>query len=643
MAVFPLVVHDRPIISPTYKSCWNKFRNYVEDQEYTAPEGAIGQYVTRVNVDGFFTEVIPTMNIQPDTAARYRTSLQWVANKWEWGLNTEMEPKSYVNNGVVQQALNQHATNYLLAYNSRNNDAHSGLPTGVLTDPDHNQALKWCFTHMSDNSQPWMDFSLSWTGCHATFARQDTLRKLNLNHLRADKAHSPAGSSPNNQTILSLVLEPGSRKDDSAENPANTNKAKKGGAKKKKKEKSPTNYKKRVVGAYRHRSVLQCFTGQVAISLVYRFSNEETLSFIQPGDKKERPEWKKKKLLPSWGANDSGRKACEKSYKEVMGACGIEWNKVTHLRSAAMEKASSSGLNADQLATMSKHRGERLFDAYLTELFPEVMLVMSGHRPKDTWFVPRTEVENLPFSLHKCIRVLFPNYDAWLEEFNGPTGTEHSDAQNFLYELIPFLTRVVFQDAPYWFKFFPNHAWSCFLRSLPKLPVHQFQTWCDWAITEAQSIADMRAIDEVQTLNNAARYVLFVVFLMLQSHITGKLNKHRLAFDMMVRKNSELASLSEQQKKLIEQLEEKIGSLEKTIGEIPGKIGDSVADGMTTALSNIAYLGLQVVNKNKKTSTTTPTPTTKTMVLIRIVMPPPRKKKLDRSTMTMRALLWWMG
>jgi len=49
------------------------------------------------------------------------------------------------------------------------------------------------------------------------------------------------------------------------------------------------------------------------------------------------------------------------------------------MRTAGMECASAQGgLNAEQIATLSKHRAERIFEAYLTELMPSVLQVMAG-------------------------------------------------------------------------------------------------------------------------------------------------------------------------------------------------------------------------------------------------------------------------
>jgi hypothetical protein len=496
----PNVIEPLPVASPAYKSNWTAFVRYVNTQ-LNGPDQLVGQletkYLTRENVDAFFTAVIPTLLVQPSTAQRYRTALQWYANHWEW---TVENAGFIVDSKTVQKSLNKHATKFLLEYSLRNHDAHEGLPTDVLSNADHLKVLQFV---AQNNPMTWIDFSVSFTSCHATYIRQDTLRKLFLCHLRADVAHGPPGCSTNNQTILCFILEPGTRKDDSAENRANQpgNAAGRGGGAGRK---APTQYKKRVVGGYRHQHFLQCFTGMMGINLVVRFCDHPNLSFLQDANKSVRPGWQKQPVLPNWRPTETGRTNCSVCYKKIVETdCGIQWNKVTHLRSAAMEQTSAQGLPADQIATMSKHRGERLFDAYLTELFPEVMLVMSGHKPGDTWFVPRTEVEVLPFSLDVCIRKLFRHYDIWCSDLESAQGDKQTSARNFLYTLIPYLTRVVFQDAPYWFKYYPNSEWSRFLSNL--LPVHVMTEWCNGAIQQAKEINDSRSINEVETLNNAAR------------------------------------------------------------------------------------------------------------------------------------------
>ena len=185
--------------------------------------------------------------------------------------------------------------------------------------------------------------------CQTTFIHQDTCHQLCLPHLCANYALSPIEEGPN-KTMLSIILMPGTCKGDSANNhtnqPCTAN------------QRTPKKYKKRVVGVFRHKSVLQCTTGFVVMSLIVRLHHANDLSFIQPHDSHEKTGWQKVCVLENWKNNDSGKWACHKAYTTIMEQLGIHWHKVTHLYSSGMGHASKEGLNVDQLATMSKHRGE---------------------------------------------------------------------------------------------------------------------------------------------------------------------------------------------------------------------------------------------------------------------------------------------
>ena len=321
-------------------------------------------------------------------------------------------------------------------------------------------------------------------------------------NLKADKGHAPPGITGANATILSLILPPGTRKDDSTKNKANKmttgpgNRGRRG----------VMNFKSKVVGFYRHKSILQCATGQLAISIMTRFRSESDMCFLRVEG--ERSDWQKKPLLQNWhvdvGGAKGGARSCEDGYCKVTEACSIHWHKLTHMRSSGMENGSSKGLNADELATMSKHRKERIFDSYMTELYPPVMLVMAGHRKEEPYFVPRTEVA-LPYSIEECINLCFPKYGEWCTQWNNGVwgGDAHTSAQNFLVEVVPLLACVIVQDAPYWLKHFPNHYYSLFLTQ--KFPMDFWREWCPKAIVEASSISDQRSINHVSHLNQAVR------------------------------------------------------------------------------------------------------------------------------------------
>ena len=173
-----------------------------------------------------------------------------------------------VDSHEVQKALNKYANAYLIKYQMTNHDAHQGLPTSILSVDEHS-----CVIHhlMQKKFQHWKDLGISWNMCQATFIHQDTWHQLCLPHLCADYAHAPIEEGPN-KTMLSIILMSGTHNDESANNhtnqPHTTN------------QRTPKEYKKRVVGVYRHRSVLQCTTGFVAMSLIVWLHHANDLSFI---------------------------------------------------------------------------------------------------------------------------------------------------------------------------------------------------------------------------------------------------------------------------------------------------------------------------------------------------------------------------
>jgi hypothetical protein len=65
-------------------------------------------------------------------------------------------------------------------------------------------------------------------------------------------------------------------------------------------------------------------------------------------------------------------------------------------------------MQADELATMSKHRGDHIFQVYITELFKPVLRCMAGFKKSELYFVERTELEppgNLEANIHLMAHV----------------------------------------------------------------------------------------------------------------------------------------------------------------------------------------------------------------------------------------------
>lgn len=219
-----------------------------------------------------------------------------------------------------------------------------------------------------------------------------------------------------------------------------------------------------------------------------------------------RPTWQEFMLLPTWSGegNDS---APEPVYRRFLDALGIIFNHLTHLRSSAMEQASTWGLDCFRLATMSKHLLDKINRFYMAESNRDVLHMMSGFREEnDAYFVPRTHVE-IPFlANNEYVSHIFPNYQKWLSEFKSPQGDKNRlAAGNFLYKVLPYLARVVIQDAPYHIKKYPDSEFSRFFVQNVMLKHPEYHEYCSTAIGQAAEIAAARNHQETANLNSAAQ------------------------------------------------------------------------------------------------------------------------------------------
>jgi hypothetical protein len=212
----------------------------------------------------------------------------------------------------------------------------------------------------------------------------------------------------------------------------------------------------------------------------------------------DMPTWRKVKVIQKWRS----QKQCQQVYTEVMERCGINWKKVTHLRSHGIELGSVAGLNAEEIATLSKHKTERIFEAYLTELYPPVLGVMAGFRHAgDPYCVPRTEDPH-PFDEVTATEVVFPRIGTWRAQQAGPNGDKHESARNFLYETLPFLARVLLQDAPRWMASYPNSFFSSAFRC-KMTPAYNL--WAAGFAEREDQILNVRATEHRDHMNDATR------------------------------------------------------------------------------------------------------------------------------------------
>jgi hypothetical protein len=483
-------------------------------------------YLRRVTVDCYFESVvlIDRATICHDSAQGIVRGLQFYANEIEHPGDPGFEVQLKNPRSVVTQALYRRDLSYITNLQLTRMDPHEGLPTDVLTFEDHRRVLSYLFGPQCTEST-WDEFSLSWCIDYASYLRIDSLRKIRFCDLLADEAHGPVSTGPN-ATILAIILQPYMHKDQTASNPANN---------KTRTDPKPTttvsrcpigNSKKRVVGLYRSRHFIQCGTGHLARSFCMRLYDALGFSFLeqpmpahtpassQPAvlRKNVKPTWHTEMVLQNW-SHAKSLTTISKAYNRVLDATDTSFNHVTHLRSSGIERGSTAGLCSSTISTMSKHMTDKLNKYYMTELLPTVMSLMAGFGKDEPYFLPRSEVEIPYCSNNVYIRHVFPQYDRWLEEFSSEQGDKSKiAANNFLYKMIPFLARVVIQDAPYWLKYHPQHDWSVFLNSKVFQGRTDYKLFLSTAIARASQLSGTRQGSGLRDLNEATRYV-FLVYL----------------------------------------------------------------------------------------------------------------------------------
>ena len=89
---------------------------------------------------------------------------------------------------------------------------------------------------------------------------------------------------------------------------------------------------------------------------------------------------------------------------------------------------------------------------------------MAGFRQDDEYFVPRASIR-LPNSIHYYIERLLPDLTEWKRQSWMPqVGDKSECCRNFLYDLLPFLVKVIVQDGIYFIMDHPHHELSLYLK-----------------------------------------------------------------------------------------------------------------------------------------------------------------------------------
>ena len=484
----------------TYTSEWNRYCQWVlaNREASLIPSGT--KYLTRENVDLFFSQEVVNRIVVPDTARRVVSSLQRFADDVEY---TDGSVEFSVDSPVVKRALETHKRLYMQRISRQVEDPHANLPTNVLTEADCAKAL---FIAAGRNN--WKDLMLCWTTCEQTFLRNHSFRNLHLRHLRCNTTHAPSSMGGNNYgagygfadgRMMSYILDKYVHK--------------------------TRDTRKRVVGAWRHKNYIRCSIGNLAMNLFVRLYADSDLDFHGARLNEAMPRWWDRKLIGEW----TDEKSSYLAFCALLDEAQLQWAKKTHLRKLGMAIGTTRGeLETHKISTMSKHKTDKgKMAVYETELFPPVMRVMAGFQQQSCYLVERTRIfPNEYLRQHRfpngqvCVNeyeaaayLIFPRIGQWRAQYHSPSGDHSEAASNFLFQTLPYLAITAIQDGIFWLRDLPGH-------DVTRLLLDAMPRWYpQWAAEARNSCIGMQRNREIQEARSVGDGSI-AAFSALQTSIT---------------------------------------------------------------------------------------------------------------------------
>lgn len=222
-------------VDKTYKNEIAKYKEWVDKEQL---EKVNGKYLSRDNVDLYFTQVQQSRLVTHNTGRRVVSALQSFADNDEY-LGSEVG--FIVDCQHVRNMLKAQTTNKTKHVLNTGRDYHVKLSIRNMTYNEKRQITRYV---LKDNKRFWSDFLTTWNCCNMTFSRVDTVRKFVLKDLLIDNNHSVGAlkQDPHYEfdgEMLGVILRPFVHKERSSET--------------------------HVIGAYRHKDPYMCFTGCLAM------------------------------------------------------------------------------------------------------------------------------------------------------------------------------------------------------------------------------------------------------------------------------------------------------------------------------------------------------------------------------------------
>jgi hypothetical protein len=469
----------------SYQQEYKKFVTYVIENDL---RGGLEEYkyIHRESVDRYFDVDVVTRTFQnTGTGSRIIQALQWFND------NLENPKGSFkVSSPTVKEALRQQQENLKDTPATTNFKCpHNGIKD-VLSERDKKIIVTFILGHRRD----WGSLNTSFCWGNQAAIRGASTRKFCYTELYMTVGFGAAKEGPR-ACVLCLILRPGDMN----------------------KDRHTTD---RMVGCYRHREWLLCAIGHLSLHVLNELRLDGDINFLH-ADKSEKADWWLKSLIAYETLSDESG-----PMKQVYEATGVEGCKLTHNRTYAVQLAGSEGLAPHQISCMTKHLLDKQNKSYQPEVDKEGCRVMAGFAKDEGYFVEREFLEPI-WPIDDLIDMLLPNYRVWVSEHNSPDGDKSACCRRFLFEIIPYMVRVVVQDGIYLVRDFPEHVMSNYLKVCNARNAFLFKPLTNsnfvqtqifgyggWAVTarhEAVALLTSRRADEIKALNAASQAALATV------------------------------------------------------------------------------------------------------------------------------------
>jgi hypothetical protein len=390
------------------------------------PPRAFNNYIDRTSADAYFHNAVVLRTCSKASVTRIYQSIQWFYDNHE-----DRGGGFMVCNPQIQAAVNQQQENRLNMPTSKlGTDPHKGLKD-LLSE---NDKVKIVNNIWRDRTIDWGSLLTSFLWGNQAGVQGASSRIFLLSDLFTSRGFGPARDGPRSMTLLLMLRG--------------------GGPQSVHKDKFTSD---RMVGCWRHRVPSLRAVGSLAFHLINTLRQDGDIDFYH-ADKTARASWWDKALIAYDTLNEESN-----AMKDVRKATGVEGCKITHNRTYAVQMAGSEGLAPHKINSFTKHMLKKFHKSYQAEVDKEACKVMAGISKDQGYFVER-DFLNLPADITEIINRLLPRCSDWAKQHNSVNGDKSSCCHHFLFDIIPHLVRVAFQDGAYLIKDFPNHEMSNYLK-----------------------------------------------------------------------------------------------------------------------------------------------------------------------------------